>query len=63
MRLKGKGVKILNKNSYGDLIVTVKIELPKSLDKKSLQLVQELEKLGSEKTYAKYSAYLDKTKN
>ena len=63
MRLKGKGVKVLNKNSYGDLIVTVKIELPKSLDKKSLQLVQELEKLGSEKTYTKYSAYLDKTKN
>ena len=63
MRLKGKGVKVLNKNSYGDLIVTVKVELPKSLDKKSAQLVQELEKLNSEKSYTKYSAYLNKTKN
>ena len=63
MRLKGKGVKVLNKNSYGDLIVTVKVELPKSLDKKSAQLVQELEKLNGEKSYTKYSAYLNKTKN
>ncbi len=60
MRLKGKGVKYLNKNLYGDLIVTVKVELPKSLDKKSKDLIESFEKINSEKSYSKYKSYLDK---
>ena len=62
MRLKGKGIKVLNRDSYGDLIVTVKTEAPKSLDKKSKQLLAQLSEEIPRQAYSKYEAYLKKIK-
>lgn len=31
LKLRGKGVKYLNKSSYGDLIITIKVDIPKNL--------------------------------
>lgn len=62
MRLKGKGIKVLNRDSYGDLIVTIKTEAPKSLDKKSKQLLAQLSEEIPRQAYSKYEAYLNKIK-
>lgn len=60
MRLKGKGIKMLNRDSYGDLIVTVKIESPKAIDKKSKLLLKEIEQQIPNQNYIKYESYLKK---
>ena len=60
LTVKGKGTKILNKNAYGDLFAKITVELPKSLDKKEKQALQELEKSISKNQYAKKKAFNDK---
>ena len=62
MRLKNKGVKKLNKDAYGDLLVTIKTEPPKTLDKKTRELLKQIEEINSVNNYPKYKNYLDKTK-
>ncbi len=42
LRLKGKGVKSLNGNTYGDQYVTIKVEIPKKLNKKQKDLYEKL---------------------
>ncbi len=63
MRLKGKGVKELNRNSYGDLLVTLKAEPPKNLDNKTRDLLTQIDGAVSENMYPRYKNYLDKSKN
>ena len=60
MRLKGKGVKLLNKDKYGDLLVTLKAECPKSLNKQTKEMLQNLANNYTENDYVKYSNYLKK---
>ena len=63
MRLKNKGVKILNtRDSYGDMLVTIKAEPPRSLDKKTREIIEDLASSIGDKSYAKYNAFLDKMK-
>ncbi len=62
MRLKGKGVKLLNKDKYGDLLVTLKAECPKSLNKQTKEMLQNLANNYTENDYVKYSNYLKKMK-
>ncbi|MBE7074053.1 MAG: molecular chaperone DnaJ [Clostridiales bacterium] len=62
MRIKNKGVKALNQNSYGDLLVTVKAEMPKGLSKEDRKTLESLaEKIG-ENSYSKYNDFLKKMK-
>ncbi len=62
MKIKNKGVKMLNRESYGDLLVTVKAEVPKNLDKDTkAKLVELASKLG-ENSYTKYSNFLKNMK-
>ena len=58
--LKGKGVKILNKNGYGDLFAKLVIEMPKSLDKKQKLMVEDLASSISQNQYTKKKAFNDK---
>lgn len=60
LSLKGKGIKILNKNSYGDLFAKIQVEMPKSLDKKEKKLVEELANSISKNHYPKKKAFNDK---
>ncbi len=62
MRLKGRGVKVLNKDRYGDLLVTIKAECPKSLGKEGKSLLQKLSENYGDGDYSKYSTYLKKMK-
>ena len=60
MRLKNKGVKILNRESYGDMLVSIKAEPPKTLDKQTKKLLEELDSKIDEKLYSKYQNFLSK---
>ena len=60
LTVKGKGTKILNKNAYGDLFAKITVELPKSLDKKEKQMLQDLEKSISKNQYTKKKVFNDK---
>ena len=62
-KLKGKGVKHLNRNSYGDLLVTIIGEAPKSLSKAEKKILEELENLVDESSYSRYKEYLKNMKS
>lgn len=55
--LKGKGIKFLRGVGSGDLIVTLKGEMPKNLDKNAKKLVKELENAISASDYPKTEGY------
>ncbi|MBQ8908809.1 MAG: molecular chaperone DnaJ [Clostridia bacterium] len=62
MRIKNKGVKALNQNFHGDLLVTVKAEMPKNLSKEERKMLEALaEKIG-DNSYSKYNDFLKKMK-
>ena len=62
MRLKGKGVQELHKQTRGDMLVTLKSEAPNKLDKKAKEKLQEIEKIYKEASYPKYSSFVDGAK-
>ena len=62
-KLKNKGIKHLNRNSYGDLFVTVEIEMPKVLDKEDKKILEKLAKQTSDDSFSKYNKYKDNLKN
>ena len=57
MRIKGKGVKALNKESYGDLLITLKSEPPKSLTASQKEMLQKLSNSFSESDFPKYKDF------
>ena len=59
MRLKGKGTKILQRESRGDMLVTLKSEVPNKLDKKAKAKLQEIDELYKQNAYSKYSSFVD----
>ncbi len=63
MRLKGKGVKVLNRDAYGDMLVTIKSEPPKNLNKKAKELLKELNEKFGDNDYPKYKDFKNKMKN
>lgn len=54
MRLRGKGVKFLNREAYGDMLVTIKAELPSKLDRKSRDAITQTAKHFTDNHYPKY---------
>ena len=60
LTVKGKGIKVLNKNSYGDLFAKIVVEMPKSLDGKQKKIVEELEQSISKNQYSKKKQFNDK---
>ena len=51
IRLKGYGMKVLQKEIYGDLYVIVKVETPKGLSSKQMKLLKDFENSLSEGQY------------
>ena len=58
--LKGKGIKFLKGFGSGDIIVTLKGEMPKDLDKSSIKLIKELQESINPKCYPKTNKYKEK---
>ncbi|MCQ2564840.1 MAG: molecular chaperone DnaJ [Clostridia bacterium] len=61
--LKGKGIKYLKGSGSGDIVVTLKGEMPKDVDKNTIKLLKELESGISERAYPKTNNYKNKLKN
>ncbi len=62
MRLKGKGTKVLQCETRGDMLVTLKAEAPSKLDKKAKEKLQEIQSLYKDNAYSKYASFVDNTK-
>ncbi|MGN0643021.1 MAG: molecular chaperone DnaJ [Huintestinicola sp.] len=62
-RLKGKGVKKLNRSDRGDQYVHVYVEVPKGLSKKQKDLLKEFEASLSDENYNKRKSFFDKIKD
>ncbi len=60
MRLKNKGVKVLNRDAYGDMLVSIKAEPPKNMDRATKKAIEELDGKIDEKSYTKYQNFLSK---
>lgn len=58
--LKGKGIKYLKGFGTGDLIVTLKGEMPKDIDKNTIKLIKDLQNSISEKAYSKTNNFKKK---
>lgn len=52
-RLKGKGIKLLRKDTYGDLYVTIIVETPKGLNREQKNILEKLENITSASNYPK----------
>lgn len=62
-RLKGKGIKYLQRDARGDQYVKLYIEVPKNLSKKQKELLKEFESSLTDKNYAKRKGFFDKIKD
>lgn len=62
IRVKGYGVKMLNKDSYGDLYITIKVETPKGLSRKQEQLLADFENSLSEGQYPQIKKFKSERK-
>lgn len=62
IRIKGEGVPELGGKGRGDLIVRVHIEIPKRLNDKQRQLLQEFDSASTGREYEKRKSFLEKVK-
>ena len=62
-KLKGKGIKYLNRETYGNLIVTVIAETPKTLAKAEKKVLEDLQKSMKQDNFSRYKEYLKDIKN
>lgn len=52
LRMRGKGIKRLNQNTFGDQIIRISVVVPKHVNKKEKELLEELRKLPDFKPHA-----------
>ena len=62
LTVKGKGIRKLNSNSYGDLYVKVIVETPKSLSREQKDLLNKLKVSFDSKQFPMKKKYDDVTK-
>ncbi len=62
-RIKGQGVPYVRSALKGDLIMRVRVEVPKRLNEKQKALLRQLEELSSGKEYESRKSFLDKMKD
>ena len=62
-RLKGKGIKKVNRAERGNQYVKIYVEVPKNITKKQKDLLREFEASLSEKNYAKRQSFFEKLKS
>lgn len=62
-KLKGKGIQSLQGRGKGDQFVKVTVEIPRNLNKKQKELLQELEKGTDSKNYQKSKSFFSKMKD
>lgn len=63
LKLKGKGIKHLNKNCYGDMLITIKVELPKLSSRAKKDIEENLNKQFPLDKFDRYNNYLKVVKS
>ncbi len=63
VKLKGKGVKYLNKDMYGNLIVTLVGEAPKNLTKADKETLKKLQSSLGDNNFTRYKSYIKDLSN
>lgn len=63
LKLKGKGIRNLNNHQKGDLLVKVKVETPKKLNKKQKEILKEFAESTGEKLDSVDSNVINRIKN
>lgn len=58
-KIKDKGLKVVNKNLYGDLIVKILVEVPKTLTREQKEMLKKLQASFETKQFAKLKEYKD----
>jgi molecular chaperone DnaJ len=61
-RIRGEGVQQMNGSNRGDLVVRVKVEIPKKLTDRQKELLREFDKECTGREYEKRKGFLDKVK-
>lgn len=61
-RLKGYGIQYLNSSQKGDLIVRVRVEIPKKLSEKQRELLRQFDESSTGKEYEQRKSFFDKVK-
>lgn len=61
-RIKNEGIQQLHGSSRGDLVVRVKVEIPKKLSEKQKELLRNFDKESTGKEYENRKGFLDKVK-
>lgn len=61
-RLRGKGIKKLNRNDHGDHYFRVNVEIPRNLSSDQKEKLREFERSLGDKNYAKRKTFADKFK-
>ena len=61
-RLKGKGMPILRKNSFGDLYIKIVTQVPTSLTKRQKEILEEFNKIEANKPNPVIKSFFDKAK-
>ncbi len=61
-RLKGRGIKKLQRDGRGDQMVKVILEVPKNLSKKQKEALEEFSQMLTDKNYEKQSGFFDRLK-
>lgn len=59
-RIKGQGIKQLKYNQFGDMYVTVNVEIPKHLTSDQRDLLYRLDSMSTARQYPKKTAFKDK---
>jgi len=60
MRIKNKGVKVLNRDAYGDLLVTIKSEPPKTMSKKTKDLLKQIDESFTDNDFPRNKEFKNK---
>ena len=63
LRLKGKGMPVMKKAFYGDLMVKIKIEIPTKLTKKQKELLEAFEGECGQDNHPESEGFFSKIKN
>lgn len=62
-RLKGKGINVLHSKSRGDQLITVIVEVPKSLSEKQKEALREYAKITGNEVNEQSKNFLDKLRD
>lgn len=61
-QLRGKGVKVVNRDAHGDQYFTVTVEVPKKLNKKQRELLKAFDDSLDEKNHSRKDSFLNRLK-